>query len=283
MRTNNNFKFFLTLLMLLLITARLPLPAGAHSGDAIEAELGEKPEIDGVVEADEWEDANSLTLSVEGNDAEIFFKHDRDRVYMGFDIQEGHNSVFPDTRIFLDLLHDGAESPQEDDFELYINPDNGGLRERQGDGDQWQTVDVEDWDGDWDEDDSNHWTTEYEIESDKFLNFTGNETLGIAFMVYGNTPNGFDVWPDNADIDDPSTWGNITFPDWVNKTDDKDEEPDPGPGGNDTDPNGTDTNDTKPVDEDDDEGFLPGFSALMVAATTVVVGSGKRKRRRREE
>jgi len=240
----------------------------AHTGDMLETPYNTAPTIDGVVEVEEWNGSEMITLSVEGNDADVYFKHDRDSIYFGFDIQEGHNSAFPDTRIFFDLEHDASDSPQEDDYQLYINPDNGGLIERQGDGDTWQDVDIEHWTGDWNEDGSDHWSTEYDVSSEKFGNFTGNESFGFAIMVYGNSPGAYDTWPDGSDIDDPSTWGDISFLNWTEeKDDDDDPPPPPPPGGNETDPNGT-ANTT----EADDDAFisLPLVSLLGGMGIAVV-------------
>ncbi len=202
--------------MFILLFALLLPGAMAHSGDEITTPLGETPTIDGSITTGEWDDASSVTvtINVEGVDAEIFFKHDRDNVYFAFDIQEGHNSAFPDTRVYLDLLHDAADAPQEDDYQLYINPDNGDLQERQGDGSGWQQVTISNWTGDYEEVDTGHWTTEYSVSRNKLGLDTGDESFGVAFMVYGNLPGAFAMWPDTADGDDPSTWADILFSDW---------------------------------------------------------------------
>lgn len=232
------------------------IPAGsiAHSDDLAEVPWNDPPTIDGIVEEQEWNGSGVINLTVEGNDVGILFKHDRDSIYFGFDIHEGHNSAFPDTRVFFDLDHDAASTPQDDDYQLYINPDHqdGPLIERQGDGSEWQPVDTTHWTGDYNEDGSDHWTTEYDVSSEKFEDFAGNETFGFCLLVYGNSPGAFDTWPDGADIDDPSTWGDVSFLNWTE--DDEDDPPPPPlppPGGNTTDPNGTDEGNTTGDDEDD--------------------------------
>jgi len=263
---------------LLLLFSLLPGGGQAHSGDATEAPYGSTPTIDGTVEQGEWNDSEVVSVTVEGDDVDIYFKHDREKLYIAFDIQQGHNSIFPDTRVFLDTFHDGAGAPQEDDFELYINPDNGGLRERQGNGNGWEQVDIDSWDGDWEEDGTDHWTTEYEVWPGKLGNLTGNETLGIAFLVYGNALGSDAVWPDNADIDDPSTWANITFRDWVNETEgdggEGPPEPPPEPQG-DNDTNGTGNG----TGEDDDS---PGFRATAAALGMGLVALVRRRWKQRE-
>lgn len=238
------------------------------------------PNIDGMAESPEWNGSVTIDLTIEGNDATIFMKHDRDNIYVGFDIQDGHNSVFPDTRIFFDTHHDAVNSPQEDDYQLYINPDNGGLQERQGDGGGWQQVAIQEWDGAWNEDGTDHWSTEYVISSGKFTNFTGNETMGFALLVWGNLPTSSSTWPDDADMDDPSTWGDVRFLNWTEETNETkpDDPPDPDPGGNGTDPNGTDGGSKS---EDDEFLVIPIPAVLggMVCAVILV----RRKRSRKEQ
>ena len=242
-----------SIIILLLITGIASPLITAHPGEETELPRGSPPTIDGIVEIEEWNGSEVITLSVGGNQADIYFKHNGEYIYFGFDIQEGHNSALPDTRIFFDTLHDAADSPQEDDYQLYINPDNGGLVERQGDGQSWQDVDIEHWTGDWDEDGTDHWTTEYSVSSEKFGNFTGNETFGFALYVYGNSPGAVDVWPDNAEENDPSTWGHISFLNWTEEEEeDPTSPPHEQPGNNETDPNST-TNET---DDDDNENLI---------------------------
>ena len=210
-----------SLIFLVLLIAFIPSGSIAHTGEDAVMPRNESPTIDGVVNEQEWNGSEVITLSVEGNDADVHFKHNGDSLYFGFNIQEGHNSALPDTRIFLDTAHDAASSPQEDDIQFYINPDNGGLVERQGDGAGWQDVEITDWTGAWDEDGSDHWSTEYNISSEKFTNFTGNETFGFCLLVYGNSPGALDTWPDGADMDDPSTWGHISFSHWTEEEEDE--------------------------------------------------------------
>ena len=258
-----------------LIISFIPCDTMAQSGDHAEVPRNDPPTIDGVVETEEWNGSEVITLTIEGNDADVYFKHNGEYIYFGFDIQEGHNSAFPDTRVFFDTHHDAASSPQEDDYQLYINPDNEGLIERQGDGDQWQAVDITHWTGNYNEDGNDHWTTEYNVSSEKFGNFTGNETLGFALLVYGNSPSAFDVWPDNADIDDPSTWGDISFLNWTEEKEEPEDPPNDPPGTNNTDPNGTTNNTGEGGDEDDDFLGLP----VMIVLLTVFIAAVVRKHR----
>ena len=255
-------KKYLIAIITIIILTWVPTKVIAHSNDEIQGPYGTSPIIDGEISEDEWTDANKVTLNIEGNSADIYFKHNRENLYVGFDINEGHNSVFPDTRVFLDIEHDGADAPQTDDFELYINPDNGDFRERQGDGQGWIDVEIIHWKGAYIENGTDHWSTEYEIQPGKLGNDSENKTLGIAFLIYGNSAVS-STWPNNADIEDPSTWGDIEFLDWEEKKDDE-LLPSDIPLEN----NETGTNLTN-VDEDSDN-WIPGFSTSFTIFGIIV-------------
>ena len=275
-------------ILVMIIISLFPLNALAHSGDEIEAGYGTIPSIDGVIEEGEWNDSAYVTVTVEGSDVEIYYKHDRENLYIGFDIHQGHNTVFPDTRVYMDTYHDGADTPQGDDFQLYINPDNGDLQERQGDGDQWQQVDIVNWTGALHEDGNDHWSTEYEIQPGKLGNLTaGNNAswiFGMAFLVYGNLPGSDSYWPEDADGDDPSTWANIGFKDWIDETDvgnggngTQGNGNETNPDGNNTDPNATDGSNEDTLNgtgDDSDDEFIPGFTAILTVPVTVGVSTG---------
>ena len=256
----------LTMTACLLVACSLSEPALAHSGDEIEGPNGSTPTIDGRPGASEWEDAGSMTITVEGDDCDIHFKHDRESFYVAFDIDHGHSTNVPDTRVYLDVDHDATDEPETEDFQLYINPDNGGLRERRGDGSGgWEEADIEDWDGDWDDGESDRWSTEYDILAAKLDDPEGETvSFGLAFLVHGNY-GGVTLWPDSADPDDPSTWGDITLAQWE---DPPDPDPEPDPQGNNTDTNQTGNQ----TEEDDEEGMLPAVGALGTAIILVAVG-----------
>jgi len=210
-----------------------------------------------------------MTITVEGDDCDIHFKHDRESFYVAFDIDHGHSTNVPDTRVYLDVDHDATDEPETEDFQLYINPDNGGLRERRGDGSGgWEEANIEDWDGDWDDGESDRWSTEYDILAAKLDDPEGeNVSFGLAFLVYGNY-GGVTLWPDSADPDDPSTWGDITLAQWE---DPPDPDPEPDPQGNNTDTNQTGNQ----TEEDDEEGMLPAVGAL--GTSMVLIAFGRRK------
>lgn len=157
MRTPPIVTVLLLVLFVLLVTGM-----SVSAQEAIECPRGAGPTVDGTIGAREWRDGASVEVSIEGNDCVILFVHDGENLYVGFDIDEGHNTAIPDTRVYMDTGNDDAASPQDDDLQLYINPDNGGLRERQGNGGGWTEVDVSGWTGDWNETNT-HWSTEYSI------------------------------------------------------------------------------------------------------------------------
>jgi len=179
--------------------------------DTVECPEGTAPTIDGTVEEPEWADADNITLQVPlENECTVYYKYSGRNLYIAFQFEDGHTSNVPDTRVLLDTDNDMADSPQDDDYELYINPDNGGTRERKGNGNDWSTVDIEGWNGSWNDTDSGRWSTEYSISFSKLTGNGSDGILGIGFVVYGNvgTSTG---WPDGADEDTPSSWGNMTF------------------------------------------------------------------------
>jgi hypothetical protein len=179
--------------------------------DAIECPEGGAPSIDGTIEDPEWADADNMTLQVPlEDDCTVFYKHDGEYLYVAFQFDDGHNTNVPDTRVMLDTDNDMADSPQDDDHELYINPDNGGTRERRGNGNDWDVVTTDDWTGAWNDTDSETWSTEYSISFRKLMGNGTSETLGLGFIVYGNL-GASTGWPDGADEDTPSSWGNMTF------------------------------------------------------------------------
>jgi len=179
--------------------------------DTVECPEGTAPTIDGTVEESEWADADNITLQVPLEDeCTVYYKYSGRNLYVAFQFEDGHTSNVPDTRVLLDTDNDMADTPQDDDYELYINPDNDGTRERKGNGNDWTNVDIEGWIGEWNDTDSERWSTEYSISFSKLTGNGSDGILGIGFVVYGNvgTSTG---WPDGADEDTPSSWGNMTF------------------------------------------------------------------------
>ncbi|MCI0496972.1 MAG: hypothetical protein L0Z54_01580, partial [Thermoplasmata archaeon] len=183
----------------------------ASAQDEVECPRGAAPTIDGTPTDREWADAGSVSFTIPIDDAEcsVLFKHDGESLYIAFDVEHGHTTNVPDTRVMLDLDNDAAADPQDDDHELYINPDNGGTRERQGNGGGWDTVDETGWTGAWNDSASDAWSTEYSVSFGK-LRSNGSGVLGVGFVVYGNWGSKAG-WPDGADEDSPATWGNMTF------------------------------------------------------------------------
>ncbi len=185
--------------------------SAAVAQDTVECPEGTVPTIDGTLEPGEWDDAENITMSFSlEDDCTAFYKYSGRYLFVAFQFEEGHTTNIPDTRVLLDTNNDMADSPQTDDFELYINPDNGGARERRGTGSNWAVVDIDNWTGEWNDTDSDRWSSEYSISFSKLQGNGSSSILGFGIVVYGNYGES-SGWPNGADEDDPGTWGNMTF------------------------------------------------------------------------
>lgn len=191
--------------------------AGASDLSVGPTSTGEAPVIDGSVGANEWTDAALIEFDLEGAEVRIQLLHFEQVLYVAFEISAGHVSNLPDTRIYIDQLAQSGDQTDDDDLQLYVNPDNGGLRERHGDGGAWTEAEVDGWEAAWVESGTTAWSVEYAIPHDKLVHPLSSVYAPqgrLAFLVYGNLPGSLETWPADADLDVPSTWGSIDVLDW---------------------------------------------------------------------
>jgi len=170
---------------------------------------GTTPTIDGVLNPNEWNDAD--TIEINGlNTIQVYFKHDDNNLYFAFDGPlESSNVRFPE--IMFDLNNDKTNIWQMDDWWFHVSATDCEYQGQPANYDSCSLV-------------RPNWTavsnilpgggiTDFiEIQiplSTLGLDLANIDTIGIAFNVT-NTFNVWEYWPAGADINQPSTWANAT-------------------------------------------------------------------------
>lgn len=198
---------FLSLLLLLFCSAQL------KSQELIKIPFGTTPEIDGVFNSDEWNDCGTTFLNIlSGSDSiEIRYKHDSlnlHLVYMGH--LESSGIRFPE--VLLDIDNDKSEEWMDDDWWFHVSATDCEYQGEPANYDSCETVRPN-----WTASDNMTPgapvtdTVEIQIPFETIgLDILTVDTIGISFEVT-NTATFWEYWPQDADIDMPSTWGNAVF------------------------------------------------------------------------
>jgi PKD repeat protein len=176
-----------------------------HSGDSIDAKFGTTPTIDGVVNADEWGDANSFQFGSQDS-ITVYFIQNGYGLFIGFDIQDLTRGSTDWSQIGLDTDHDGIAS--EVDYILSVDRDGSDYQTRIGPDYGITSSEPDGWDA-MPSSSSSGWQIEYYITYDLLHINPGIEnTIGIAFSVEPN-PLIYYTWPSNSDMFNPESYGDI--------------------------------------------------------------------------
>jgi hypothetical protein len=179
----------------------------------IVAVSGQTPTIDGLIDIEEWMDAEVIYFGY----TQAFVKQDGINLYIGFNVSLHELGSLEYVAIFCDVNHDGNSTLQMDDFLIAItrlgtlieqNVTNGDWNPNPTNVSGWtakanSTVDI--------------WQAELSITYLKIDVTAGiAKAIGIMFSVC-KTPSVHYYWPLPASTYSPSTWGDITSTgyDWV--------------------------------------------------------------------
>ena len=118
--------------IILYVTLSLPFVSG-HSGDNFEAFTNTSPQIDGIINDDEWASADRITYPIPEGEATIYVMNDQRSLYIAAKIEDNEldeivNVALDIFTIDFDVRHDGMTfSEGEDTISI-------GARTRIGDG-----------------------------------------------------------------------------------------------------------------------------------------------------
>lgn len=168
--------------------------------------------IDGVMNASEWANANSIVIPVNGTDnVQVKFKHDNTAMYFAFYGKlESANALFPE--VLTDAANAGGSAWQAGQWWLHVSATDCEHNGAYGVYDNCKAVQP-DWTGapNFDMTPPNTDTVEIRIPFGKIgFNTANMDTMGMALMVT-NTATIFKTYPASSDRNVPSTWAKATF------------------------------------------------------------------------
>ncbi len=177
------------------------------AGFEIVAVYGSSPMIDGLIDIEEWMDAEVIYFGY----TQAFVKQDGINLYMGFNVSLHELGSLEYVAVFFDVDHDGNLTLQMDDFLIAVTR-LGELIEQNVTNYNWNpnptnvsgwtaktnsTVDI--------------WQAELNITYSKIdVTAATAKAIGIMFSVC-KTPSVHYYWPLPAYVDSPSTWGDVTI------------------------------------------------------------------------
>jgi len=170
--------------------------------------------MDGILSNDEWGDVNFIEIDTYTYIITIYFKHNGNGLFIGFDIPDITVHPYDDTYIGLDVDHDGEAS--ENDYVLTYWRDGGSSMLEGPDRDLVVTPFGFEAIG---SSNINGWQVEYNITYE-LLNIIPGEskTIGISFQI-DNNHQGFGTvsyWPEGSAYYDSASYGDISSPDnWM--------------------------------------------------------------------
>lgn len=204
-----------TLLLTVILTVSCcSISSSARSGETIVATYGSTPAVDGLINGDEWEDAKNATVLVtDGANCTIYVKQDSVNLYIAVNVPDSTFNRSDSFAVLFDVDHDENQSLQADDIWLAVSR-QGNMYERNV---TWQVTEygwlptsVFGWTAKTDST-SSHWQAECNITYSKIDVEAGtNKSLGLMFIVIDiDVESGWYKWPSEANIRDPSTWGDL--------------------------------------------------------------------------
>jgi len=186
--------------------------------DIIVAVYGTYPTLDGLIDDGEWHDASTVIVPVTNDvNCTVYAKQDGANLYVGFNIPDVTYNNSDSCVIIFDVDHDGSTSLQTDDTWLRVSR-NDVKEEYNVTAGGWYPTTASGWIAKASST-SSAWQSEYNITYSK-LDITAdtNKTLGVMFVIVDKDAEmGWYVWPSDASITSPATWGDMTSNgyDWV--------------------------------------------------------------------
>lgn len=179
----------------------------ASGQDTIRIKYGPAATIDGVISPGEWDGVDSVQISIAGGKlVTVYFKHDGSSLFLAYLNNLGSMSFrFPE--VMLDVNNDKSSGWLNDDFWFHVstvNCYNQGLPKILSNcsSTKWEANNFSSGLPD---------TVEIRIPfSMDSLDIDIAKTIGISFDVT-NSFSIYEHWPQTANIDTPSTWGNAIF------------------------------------------------------------------------
>lgn len=203
-----------TLLILSLVTiltiALDTITVSAPSNHTIVTVYGSTPTVDGSIEDGEWDDASTITVLVTDDaNCTIYAKQDGVNLYVGLNVPDATHDSGDSCVVIFDVNHDGSTSLQADDMWLRVSR-TGAEEELNVTVGGWYPTTVSSWTA-MANSTAGTWQTEYNITYSKLDVTAGvDKTLGVMFLIVDKHVMGHYVWPSDASITSPVTWGDMT-------------------------------------------------------------------------
>lgn len=192
---------------LILITLLFAKSIFAQNDSIIIVKEGTGITVDGIIEANEWTDADSLILEIETDwVSKVYYKYDGSHLLFAFTNLE-QISGNPHS---VDLLFDKFNNPfyldNMDDDDVWIHASFGDC-EAVGTYYDWNTCSESkpDWLANNLPFSNGNDNIEFEINISKLDNLIG-DTLGFTMVLTGNVDT---YWPESASLDYPISWGKL--------------------------------------------------------------------------
>ncbi len=186
---------------------------GGSSANTIDVLSGAAPAIDGQMASGEWDGAGTVEIEVDPQwTVTVHYMHGAADLYFAFaNLVHGGQERYPE--VLVDVAHDEGASWQSDDWWFHASYNDC---EGQGQPNNYATCvpAAAGWE-------ANNFplavgVVEIRISYAKLgLTPSPGKVVGIAFDVTDTTTE-WRFWPQVADLDDPSTWGDATSSDdWI--------------------------------------------------------------------
>ncbi len=199
-----NLSITLFVLSLVLITPLFPV-------EKIEIGTGKAITVDGKFSTDEWTDAKSLAIILDGGkEITVFYKHDNSNLYLAYcsNLMSGNSVHLPE--VMFDLNNDKSNSWMSDDWWFHVSATDCYSKGVYGDYSTCKLV-QEDWEA------NNVMESNFKDTVEIIIPFntigidpSGIKTIGICFDGT-DTQTEWKYWPSAADKSNPAGWAEATI------------------------------------------------------------------------
>lgn len=174
---------------------------------------GTTPTIDGSITTGEWDESDTVSISIMGGSREVLvlYKHDSLNLYLAYLGNLASSNIrFPEA--MLDINHDQSVDWMSDDWWFHVSATDCESVGQPSNYDSCQLI-RHNWTGvpNFVPAAPNVDTVEIQIPFNTInLDITIVDTIGIALDV-SNTFSVWEYWPGTADVSSPATWGKAVF------------------------------------------------------------------------